>query len=271
MTYDANKLTRIKDLKSLADDTKEICDLLDERTELLTWRWLAGLRNSIWRGKELGTTFTQWSVISGQYFTDMYLGDYWTLPSGKKAIIAGFNYYQNMHDGPGSVALLIETPGPLNSTEAIDATYADSHWFTETRAAVIEEIESFFGASRIPEWSIYVPVAYSGVAPSSYASVKSKLHMQTYSMFTGFSPYHVKNPYLWIGTPKSDFWAQLPLYRSGFQRPAYNQWTFCSDTGAAYIASIRCLHGRSYGVSKDNAGTIRAIFFVGGGNFPHEW
>ena len=59
----------------------------------------AGAHNSIYRGKNLGTTVTeeQWEAISSGTFTDLYIGDYWVI-GGVNWRIAAFDYYLNSGD-----------------------------------------------------------------------------------------------------------------------------------------------------------------------------
>lgn len=66
----------------------------------------AGVHNSIYRGKNLGTSFTtaQSSVISTGAFTDMFIGDYWTL-NNRVYRIACFDPAFNCGDGSGVGAL----------------------------------------------------------------------------------------------------------------------------------------------------------------------
>ena len=56
----------------------------------------AAAHNSIYRGKFLGTSVTaaQWQAIRDGKFTDMYIGDYWTI-GGQDWVICHFNYYIN--------------------------------------------------------------------------------------------------------------------------------------------------------------------------------
>ena len=53
-----------------------------------------GLRESIIRGKSLGTSLSSAhaNAISSGTFTDLFLGDYWTDASGEMWFIGGFNY-----------------------------------------------------------------------------------------------------------------------------------------------------------------------------------
>lgn len=59
----------------------------------------ADARNSIYRGKSLGNTYTlaQQQAVSSGTFDDMYIGDYWTI-GGVNYRIAAFNYYRRTGD-----------------------------------------------------------------------------------------------------------------------------------------------------------------------------
>lgn len=59
----------------------------------------AGAHNSIYRGKNLGTSVTaaQWAAIADGSFTDLYIGDYWVI-DGVNWRIAAFDYYLNSGD-----------------------------------------------------------------------------------------------------------------------------------------------------------------------------
>ena len=59
----------------------------------------AGAHNAIYRGKNLGNsvTATQYSAISSGQFTDMFVGDYWTI-GGVTWRIAAFDYWYNTGD-----------------------------------------------------------------------------------------------------------------------------------------------------------------------------
>ena len=59
----------------------------------------AGAHNSIYRGKNLGSTVTaeQYAAIQAGTFDDMYIGDYWTI-GGVNYRIAAFDYYLNSGD-----------------------------------------------------------------------------------------------------------------------------------------------------------------------------
>ena len=244
---------------------------LDERTNILTWWDNSAIHNSIARGANLGDTFTsaQWNAINNGTFKDLYLGDYWTLPSGKTPFIAGFNYNTTFWDpNLGTITLMVQANGAFNDEETEGNVYAESKWFTDTRVSVIEELEAFFGESRIERYRIVVPVAYSGEAPTTYAVVDSKLHIPPYSMITGISPYHIKNPISWQGTPQPNYWGQLPIFRQG--KPTISFMTYVADTSATKWLSIRFKDGKGYAESKSTTNSIYAVFHVGNVGWTYE-
>ena len=67
----------------------------------------AGYHNSIYRGKYLGTSVTadQWAEIAAGTFSDLYIGDYWTITASDGTAdrtvnwtICDFDYYLNVSD-----------------------------------------------------------------------------------------------------------------------------------------------------------------------------
>ena len=89
---------------------------------------VAGFHNSIYRGKNLGTSVTpeQYARIADGTFEDMYIGDYWTI-NGTTYLIAAFNYYRNSGDSslttnhvtlvPAGSLYSVHYMNPSNTTE----------------------------------------------------------------------------------------------------------------------------------------------------------
>ena len=61
---------------------------------------IAGIKNSLYRGKNLGTSYTseQQSQVASGKFLDLWVGDYWVI-NGTRYYIAAFNYYLNSGNG----------------------------------------------------------------------------------------------------------------------------------------------------------------------------
>lgn len=89
-----------------------------------TYLNFGAVHNSIFRGKNLGTTFTdeQRATVRTGKFEDMYVGDYWTI-NGRKYEILGFNYDGHFYNSPANVILLQRgywrqnTPGMHSSND----------------------------------------------------------------------------------------------------------------------------------------------------------
>ena len=226
MTYDINHKVRIKDLKSLAEETDNLFDTLDERTTPLTWD-TAAIRNSIARGQNLGEfTATHLAEIKAGTFRGMWLGDYFTVNS-IKYVIAGFLYFGDFNHS--SITLVRESKNmTYNTSENPYAPYCESEWYTNIRPTLIEEIETAFGADNIPEFGIYGTASYgSDGTPDAWVLLKSKLHLPTYSMIMGevWSPYHhfVTSGHRNTKLPHPFYYTQLPLFAHSF-KPAGVQY-----------------------------------------------
>lgn len=93
--------------------------------------------NSIFRGKSLGSSISteQNQAIKDRTYTDMYIGDYWTI-NGHTWRIAAFEYYWNCGDTNFAKGHLIVVPdsqlyaAPMNATNITDGGYTGSAMFT---------------------------------------------------------------------------------------------------------------------------------------------
>ena len=96
----------------------------------------ADARNSIYRGKYLGNTYTlaQQQAVSSGTFDDMYIGDYWTI-GGVNYRIAAFNYYRNTGDAnlpPNHITLVPDTQlyaHAMNDTNTTTGGYTGSKMY----------------------------------------------------------------------------------------------------------------------------------------------
>ena len=253
-----------------------VTDTLDDRTNFLTLSTLAGLRNSIYRGKGLGSTFTeeQLATIRDHTFNDMYLGDFWSIPGVGQAMIAGFNYHGGFNISNnsgllrGGLVLVTMTSTPITDPAtdfAPGGAYTDTKWYTETRPDLITKLEEFFGADNIPSYWIPAPVSYEGKIPSAWSAPSSKVHMPTFSMITGHSPFHAKNPYNGWGLGNNNFYGQLPIIRNGYCNKFLA--TGVADMGANIIHNLSNIQGNGWGRNRGSMGTqafaAYGVFFVG--------
>lgn len=97
----------------------------------------AGAHNSIFRGKYLGTsvTSTQAANISAGTFTDLYVGDYWTI-NDVNYRIAGFDYWYQCGNTALTTHNAVVVPdkalykAPMNATNTTDGAYVGSAMYT---------------------------------------------------------------------------------------------------------------------------------------------
>jgi hypothetical protein len=85
----------------VAGDLPSIYTLLDHfiNSGEIETAQIAGIKNSMFRGKNLGTSYTseQQSQVASGKFLDLWVGDYWVI-NGTTYYIAAFNYYYNTGD-----------------------------------------------------------------------------------------------------------------------------------------------------------------------------
>lgn len=83
---------------SYANLAKQVNSPIDEKIAFLLTEG-AGAHNAFYRGKKLGESVTsaQYTAISSGKFTDLYIGDYWTI-SKVNWRIAAFDYYYGCGD-----------------------------------------------------------------------------------------------------------------------------------------------------------------------------
>lgn len=121
----------------------------------------AGAHNSIYRGKNLGTSFTpaMYNEIHNGTFRDLYIGDYLELPidGTTKAIFVAFGNVHNQ-DGKGAFLWFQNNSWkfPINDTNTLEGGYLASKMYTETLPALLEKIEAVIDPSYIFTHSVSI-------------------------------------------------------------------------------------------------------------------
>lgn len=97
-TTATNKATAAANSATSAEESATAAQESAEQAATLLYTG-AGAHNAIYRGKFLGNSVTsaQYAAISAGTFTDMYIGDYWTI-NNVNYRIAAFDYYLNCGD-----------------------------------------------------------------------------------------------------------------------------------------------------------------------------
>lgn len=152
----ADKDNVIAAINELVTNISANADKISAMSEILTNYNNTGMHNSIYRGKYLGTSVTdsQYSAILSGEFTDMYIGDYWTI-GGVNWRIAAFDYY--LHTGDTECTTHHATIVPdtslyraqMNTSNTTAGAYVGSAMYTSNLATAKATINNAFGSSHV--------------------------------------------------------------------------------------------------------------------------
>lgn len=230
----------------------------------------AGAHNSIYRGKNLGTTVTeeQWEAISSGTFTDLYIGDYWVI-GGVNWRIAAFDYYLNCGDTSFTKHHAVIVPdtclysAQMNTTNVTTGAYKGSAMYTANLTQAKSTINSAFGSSHVLSHRIYLSNATSNGRASAGEWTDSTVDLMCEHMVYGsgiFSPVsdgsNVPNNYR---VEKG----QLPLFALEPSRICNRDTWWLRDVITAASFAVVDLNGfASYGNASNSLG-VRPAFCIG--------
>ena len=199
-------------------------------------------RNNIYRGKDLGPFTDDWyaEITSGR-FTDMYIGDYFTIDSSHKYYIAAFNWmwYQintsnitlfpmqgiteaeaDPYPNTRNFFAPIGTEGEEGYIPKPGGEYMETNWYVNLRPKFIAQMAEFFGGeSRLKQFYIEVPAGTNSSGQvTAQAMPRDKAHLPTIGMITGHQYMAPRsgdngNSTLIYNKRGSYFTPQLPLFR----------------------------------------------------------
>lgn len=250
-------------------DLKEYMEGVNTILEQLTYD-NAGAHNSIYRGKNLGTTVTeeQWEAISSGTFTDLYIGDYWVI-GGVNWRIAAFDYYLNCGDTSFTKHHAVIVPdtclynAQMNTTNVTTGAYKGSAMYTANLTQAKSTINSAFGSSHVLSHRIYLSNATSNGRASAGEWTDSTVDLMCEHMVYGsgiFSPVsdgsNVPNNYR---VEKG----QLPLFALEPSRICNRAAWWLRDviTAAAFALVDSSGHAGCYGASGSFG--VRPAFCIG--------
>lgn len=250
-------------------DLKEYMEGVNTILEQLTYD-NAGAHNSIYRGKNLGTTVTeeQWEAISSGTFTDLYIGDYWVI-GGVNWRIAAFDYYLNCGDTSFTKHHAVIVPdtclynAQMNTTNVTTGAYKGSAMYTANLTQAKSTINSAFGSSHVLSHRIHLSNATSNGRASAGEWTDSTVDLMCEHMVYGsgiFSPVsdgsNVPNNYR---VEKG----QLPLFALEPSRICNRAaWWLRDVITAASFACVSYDGGASYNNASNSFG-VRPAFCIG--------
>lgn len=230
----------------------------------------AGAHNSIYRGKNLGTTVTeeQWEAISSGTFTDLYIGDYWVI-GGVNWRIAAFDYYLNCGDTSFTKHHAVIVPdtclysAQMNTTNVTTGAYKGSAMYTANLTQAKSTINSAFGSSHVLSHRIYLSNATSNGRASAGEWTDSTVDLMCEHMVYGsgiFSPVsdgsNVPNNYR---VEKG----QLPLFALEPSRICNRDtWWLRDVITTAHFANVYGGSNALYAGASDSNG-VRPAFCIG--------
>lgn len=273
--YDYNALKEnIETLKentdTNADDIVDLQDDLDAHKADYASLFLtnADAKNSIYRGKYLGNTVTaeQYTAISSGTFTDLYIGDYWTI-GGVNWRIAAFNYYRNTGDNnvPGNhITIVPDTQlytHVMNDTDITTGGYTGSKMYTEGLEQAKTTIRGIFGTHLVKHRQILSNATVDGKA-SGWAWLDSEVELMNEIMVYGASVFGAgdlgggsgHN----IGVGKS----QLPLFRLNPRMINTRQSYWLRDVVSASYFALVHYGGYAYCYYASFAAGVRPAFSI---------
>lgn len=151
----------------------------------------AGAHNSIFRGKNLGTSVTaaQYAAISAGTFDDLFIGDYWVI-GGVNYRIAAFDYYLRCDDTDLNTHHVVIVPDSnlynhvMNDTNTTDGGYMGSKMYTEGLNQAKTTIKAAF-PNHVLKHRVYLTNAVSNGKPSAGAWCDSEVELMNEQMVYG--------------------------------------------------------------------------------------
>ena len=223
----------------------------------------AGSHNSIFRGKNLGTSFTSEmsSAIQNGTFDDLFVGDYMTI-NGTVYRVAGFNLIKNCGDNVSIGNNMCLVPdnalynASMNSTNTTEGAYTNSEMRTTNLAQATTKITTDFGSSHVISYRDILANATSNGQASGWAWADCKVELMSEVMVYGTK--------VWgdSGYEVGCLNEQFPLFRlnpeSIHRRFSYWLRSVRSSTGFAYVT----FNGYASNNNASSSFGVRPFFFV---------
>lgn len=157
----------------------------------------AGFHNSIYRGKNLGTSVSaaQYTQIAAGTFDDMFIGDYWVI-NNVTWRIAAFDYWYRAGDSECTTHHVVIVPDSnlanckMNNENITTGAYIGSDYYTGNnsntgKATAKTAIEGAFGAAHILTHKEYLKNAVTNGYESAGSWYDSTFELMTEQMVYG--------------------------------------------------------------------------------------
>ena len=178
----------------------------------------AGSHNAIYRGKFLGNSVTdaQYQALKDGTFTDLFIGDYWTI-GGVNYRIASFDYFMNCGDTATTKHHAVIVPDTrlyshvMNDTDTVEGGYVGSKMYAEGLTQAKSTINSAF-SGHVLSHRIYLNNKATNGKPSSGAWYNSEVDLMCEEMVYGCGIFRPTSDGGTIPTNYRVEKSQLPLF-----------------------------------------------------------
>lgn len=229
----------------------------------------AGAHNSIYRGKNLGTSVSaaQFAAIKAGTFDDMYIGDYWVI-GGVTYRIAAFDYYYRTGDTSCESHHVTLVPDGnmythvMNDTNVTTGAYVGSKMYTEGLNQAKETINAAFGSAHILNHRQYLQNAVTDGYASGGSWYDSTVELMTEQNVYGGKVFgNCQN-----GTALPNSYtvdkSQYPLFAFRPDMISNRAWFWLRDVvSAAYFAGVTG-NGSADANGASGAGGVRPAFSI---------
>lgn len=229
----------------------------------------AGAHNSIYRGKNLGTSVTaaQWAAIADGSFTDLYIGDYWVIDSVNWRITA-FDYYYKTGDVSCTTHHVVIVPDAnlythvVNDANITTGGYIGSKMYTEGLAEAKTKINNAFGSNHIMTHRQLLVNAVNDGKPSGGSWYDSTVELMNEQNVYGGEIFGVGNngspaPYLYT-VDKSQF----PLFAHDPSMISNRQGFWLRDVVSTTSFAVVNADGRAGQANSSFAVGVRPAFSI---------
>lgn len=227
----------------------------------------AGAHNSIYRGKNLGTSVTaaQWAAIADGSFADLYIGDYWTI-GGVNWRIAAFDYYLNSGDTDLTTHHAVIVPdtslysAAMNGTDTTTGGYVGSAMYTANLEQAKTTIKAAFGSAHVITKRDLLTNAVNGNTPSGWTWVDSDVELMNEVQAYGSVAWgaHDGNGY---NVASGD--GQFPLFAFDRTKLHNRQEYWLRDVSSAILFSVVSGAGYATSLNPSLSLGVRPAFCIG--------
>ena len=229
-------------------------------------------------GKSLGTgatfaaasTSAQRSAISSGTFTDLFVGDYWTV-NGVVYRIADINYWKRVGDSDFTTNHLVLVPdtffgnGKMNNSNTTTGAYVGSAMYTDTTTPSVlnsarTQIAADFGNYLLTH-KRYLPNAVSNGAQSAGAWYDSTVDLMSEIMVYGSNIRAASIDGAYINTSDK---SQLLLFKLDPSKINTREYYWLLDVVSSMTFAYVYLNGRADANSAPDSCGVRPVFAVKG-------